>query len=265
MLLRYMNRISLVTICFNNLDELIKTCASVDSQDMHPFEHIIIDGSSKEDIKNYLNSSPQPPYRRWLCERDKGISDAFNKGIALCTGDIINLLNSGDTLYDSQALGKVQKAFEANPDVQWVHGKLYTLRGGIWVAIGKPFDKALLYKGMRGTMHPTMFLRKELYEKHGTFDISLKMAMDYDLLCRIADEKSFFIDAPLTTFDPEGVSTANYVKAMQESYAQYRKYFGYSAKQQAWEYRQRFMHWLLHTPVGKWLYKVKVNAGKENA
>ena len=78
-----MNRISIITICFNNLDDLKATCASVDGQTVHPYEHIIIDGSTKSDIKEFLENNPQPSYRKWLCERDKGISDAFNKGIRI--------------------------------------------------------------------------------------------------------------------------------------------------------------------------------------
>ena len=260
-----MNRISIITICFNNLEDFKKTCVSVDMQELKPFEHIIIDGSKNPDIKNYLENIPQPHYRKWICERDKGISDAFNKGILKASGEITNLLNSGDTLYDSTVLGKVIKAFEKDPDITWCHGKLNLLRGGLWVAIGKPFEKDKLYRGMRGTLHPTMFVRKELYEKYGLFDLNLKMAMDYDFLCRIADEKFTFIDYPLVTFDPNGVSSANYIKAMKESFAQYRKYYGASFKQTIWGWRLTILHNLLKSGFGKFLYSIKVKVGKENA
>lgn len=256
--------ISIITICFNNLDDLIKTCSSVDNQVVAPHEHIIIDGSSSDDIKKHLENSLQPPYRKWLCERDQGISDAFNKGIKMATGNITNLLNSGDALADKHVLEKVRETFSANPSAKWVHGKLNMLRGGIWVAIGKPFERAKLYRGMRGTLHPTMYVRRSLYEKHGFFDTDLKMAMDYDFLCRIADEEFVFIDYPLATFDPTGVSSENYVKAMDESYRQYRKYFGYSFKQTLWRWRQVFLNMLLNSYVGKLLYKIKVKMGREN-
>ncbi len=260
-----MLRISIVTICFNNPEDLLTTVASVDMQQLKPFEHIIIDGSTKPNIKNYLESTPQPAYRKWLCERDKGISDAFNKGILKSTGDVVYLLNSGDTMYDGSVLRRVTESFVKDPSVMWVHGKLNMLRGGVWVAIGKPFEREKLYRGMRGTLHPTMYLRRELYDKHGLFDLKVKMAMDYDLLCRIADEKFAFIDYPLATFDPTGVSSANYLKAMHESYAQYRKYFGASLKQTLWSWRLTIMHHLLESSFGKFLYRMKVKAGKENA
>ena len=117
---------------------------------------------------------------------------------------------------------------------------------------------------MRGTMHPTMYVKKELYTKHGMFDINLKMAMDYDFLCRIAGEKNIFIDYPLCTFDPNGVSTNKYLDAMKESYAQYRKYYGWSFKQLVWGWRLTLLHYLLNSGFGKWLYAKKVKMGKEN-
>ncbi len=259
-----MDRISLVTICFNNLDEVIKTCASVDAQVLKPYEHIIIDGSSKPDIKQYLEKTPQPTYRKWLCERDKGISDAFNKGLKLATGEITNLVNSGDELYDNKVLQLVTDAFSKEYGIMWCHGKLNTMRGGIWVVVGKPFDRKQLFKGMRGTFHPTMYVKKDLYLKHGFFDTELKMAMDYDFLCRIADEKNTFIDYPLATFDPNGVSSNRYLDAMQESYAQYRKYFGWSLKQLFWGWRLTLLHHVLNSKIGKGLYSIKVKLGKEN-
>ena len=260
-----MYRISIITICFNNLAELQQTCATVDMQALKPYEHIIIDGSSKPDIKHYLENNPQPPYRKWICERDNGISDAFNKGILKATGEITNLLNSGDKLYDDTVLGKVTAAFQKDPSIMWCHGKLNLLRGGIWVAIGKPFERDKLYRGMRGTLHPTMYVRRELYDKHGLFDTRLKMAMDYDFLCRIAGEPFAFINYPLATFDPTGISSNRYVDAMKESYAQYRKYYGPSLKQTLWGWRLTAMHHLLESPLGKMLYKIKVKMGKENA
>ena len=258
-------KISIITICFNNLEELKKSCASVDAQLLQPYEHIIIDGSTQIEIKQYLESTPQPPYRKWICEPDRGIADAFNKGIRKSSGDIIYLLNSGDTIYDQAVLEKVNATFVGNPSIMWVHGKLNLMRGGIWVAIGKPFEKEKLYRGMRGTLHPTMYVRRELYNKHGLFDINIKMAMDYDFLCRIAGEPFVFIDYPLATFDPSGVSSSNYLKAMKESYAQYRKYYGPSFKQTLWGWRLTILHHLLQSPLGKVLYRIKVKMGKENS
>ena len=74
-------RISVATICFNNPEELKRTIAAVDQQQHRPYEHVIIDGSTSDAIRNYLENTDQPSYRWWVCERDNGIADAFNKGV----------------------------------------------------------------------------------------------------------------------------------------------------------------------------------------
>lgn len=245
-----MPTLSIITIAFNNLQDVVATCNSVDAQEHKPFEHIIIDGSTNKEINNYLASNTQPAYRKWITEPDEGIADAFNKGIKKSAGAVSLLLNSGDTLYDAAVLQKVNEVFENDKNLMWCHGKLELMRGGIWVVVGKPFERSKLYRGMRGTFHPTMFVKKELYEKHGLFRKELKMAMDYDFLCRIADEKNTFIDYPLARFDPTGISSAKYLEAMRESYAAYRSYFGSSMKQTFWSRRLTLLHYLLQSRLG---------------
>ncbi|MEP7323857.1 MAG: glycosyltransferase, partial [Saprospiraceae bacterium] len=211
-----MNRISIITICFNNRSELAKTIESIDSQTELPFEHWIIDGSTNSDINEYLNATPQPSYRYWLFERDQGISDAFNKGIQSSQGEIIQLLNSGDVLYDSSVLSVITQVFTTHPDITWCHGLINLFRGGHWVIIGKPFEPNKLYRGMRATFHPTMFVRKELFTSAGLFDLSLSIAMDYDLLIRIRKEPFHFVNIPIVSMDPGGISNSGYLDALKE-------------------------------------------------
>jgi hypothetical protein len=147
----------------------------------------------------------------------------------------------------------------------WVNGKLSMMRGGQQVIVGKPFEKKKLYRGMRSVFHPTMYVRKEVYARRGGFDKSLKMAMDYDFLCRIADEENAFIDKPLAVFDPHGVSTTKYLDAMAEAQAAYRKYYGSSMLQAVWGLRLRLLHYVLESGLGRFLYKIKLKLGLENA
>ena len=76
-------KLSIIPICFNNLQDLIKTCDSVDRQIEKPFEHIIVNGSTNDDIKDWFIAQNKNNYRLIINERDAGISDAFNKGILL--------------------------------------------------------------------------------------------------------------------------------------------------------------------------------------
>jgi glycosyltransferase involved in cell wall biosynthesis len=257
-------RITIITICFNNLSELLTTCASVDSQTVKPYEHWIIDGSTNDEIKNYLNSNIQPKYRNWISEPDKGIADAFNKGINRSSGDIINMLNSADYYVNENILKLVLETFTALPRISWVHGKYKLLRGGLWVTIGKPFDAKRLYRGMRSVAHQSIFVKKQLHDQYGLYDSSIKIAMDYDFVCRIAKEPFAFIDNPLVVFAPEGTSSRNYMNSLVEARSVYEKRIGFSFKLILWQLRLKFLYYLIKSPIGKVLYKAKVKLKMEN-
>jgi glycosyltransferase involved in cell wall biosynthesis len=258
------NSITVITICFNNPGELISTCRSVDQQTAQPYEHWIIDGSTTDEIKKYLSTNPQPSYRKWINEKDNGIADAFNKGVLRASGEIINMLNSGDLYKDENTLSKVSEIFNQNVAMQWMHGKYQLKRGGQWVTIGKPFERKKLYRGMRSLSHQTMFVKRSLHDKYGLYDTSLAISMDYDFVCRIANEPFYFTNDPLVVFAPGGVSDANYLRAMKEGKKVYIKYFGASLKLSIWQLRLKILFYLLHSPIGKYLYRIKVWMGLEN-
>jgi glycosyltransferase involved in cell wall biosynthesis len=259
-----MPNITIITICYNNIEELKATCQSVDAQLGKPYEHWIIDGSKNDEIKNYLTTTIQPIYRKWLCEPDKGIADAFNKGIKNATGDFIQFLNSGDVLYNEKVISIVQSTLQQNPNSKWLHGQLQMQRGGQQVIIGKPFDESKVYRGMRGTFHPTMVTHKSLFIKYGGFSSDYKIAMDYDFLVRIRKEPFIFVAQPLAIFDDTGVSSNNYIASLQEMGTIYRKHCGKSHKLIFWQLRLKFLHFLLQSKVGKWLYRWKTKLKLEN-
>jgi glycosyltransferase involved in cell wall biosynthesis len=257
--------ISVITICYNNLSELLETMASVDKQTLPPFEHLIIDGSSDDIIRTYLNSVEQPVYRKCITERDEGIGDAFNKGIRNASGEILNMLNAADTYYSEFVLEIVTEVFINDPGIMWLHGKYQLLRGGIWVTIGKPFDPGKLYRGMRSLSHQSMFVKKTLHDKYGNYDISLKNAMDYDFVCRIRQERFVFIEKPLVIFAPGGTTYKNYLYSLKEGREVFERYNGFSVRLIAWQWRLKVLHFLLSGPAGKFLYKIKVLLKLENA
>jgi glycosyltransferase involved in cell wall biosynthesis len=257
--------ISIVTICYNNLEELKSTCQSVDTQTLLPMEHWIINGSTSNEIEEYLRNSVQPAYRHWISERDHGIADAFNKGVLRCEGEICNMLNAGDYYIDNTVLQTVSAAFEHQPLITWLHAKYKLQRGGQWVIIGKPFEKSKLYRGMRSLCHQSMFIKTALHKQYGLYDTSLQNAMDYDFVCRIAAEPVFFIDKPVVVFAPGGVTNTRYLAALAEGKAVYIKHYGFSVKLILWQWRLRLLHWLLQSPIGKALYKLKLWMKLENA
>jgi GT2 family glycosyltransferase len=252
-----MNKITIVTICFNDVEGLIKSCASVDMQITKPYQHIIINGSTTKDVVEWYNNISQPSFRSIINERDRGISDAFNKGIQLVEDGIVHLLNSGDVYASDQVLTLVHATFQNHPAIQWVSGKITLKRAGMWVDVGKPFDPEQLFKGMRSVSHPTWFVRKEVYNRIGLFNEDYKIAMDYDLMCRIKDEPYLFLDQVITRFDDTGVSSVQYLKSLKQNIEVYESHFGFSILCRLWQFRQKLFYYFLETLIGKLIFKIK--------
>ena len=250
-------KLSIITICFNNLQDLIKTCDSVDRQIEKPFEHIIVNGSTNDDIKDWFIAQNKNNYRLIINERDAGIADAFNKGILLAKGDLIHLLNSGDIYFDVNATQKVDKKFNNLPNVNWVSGNIVLHRGGSWVTIGKPFDKKQVYKGMRAISHPTWFVKKEVYDRLGLYK-NYSIAMDYDMMCRIKAEPYAYLDYTITKFDNTGVSSVKYLDSLKQNIEVYEANFGFSLKSRLWQFRLKLLHLFLQTWLGKKAFSLKI-------
>jgi hypothetical protein len=174
------------------------------------------------------------------------------------------MLNSGDTFYCKQVLKIASAAFEKDDDLQWLHSKYELHRGHTWIIIGKPFAKSKMYRGMRSICHQTMFVKRALHDKYGLYDKQLKIAMDYDFLLRIANEKFIFIETPLVKFAPAGTSSINYSKSLKEIKASYKKYYGNSIFLEIWQLRLKLLHHLLGTRIGKLLFKAKTGLKMEN-
>lgn len=259
-----MTGISVITICFNNLADVQRTCSSVDEQTEHPDEHWIINGSTNNDIADWLDKTAQPSYRKWINERDNGIADAFNKGIHKAVGPVTHLLNSGDVYSSNAVISIIAAFFKTQPQVQWVSGNIELIRGGEKVVIGKPFDRIKLYRGMRSVLHPTWFVKKEVYERVGTFKPEYKIAMDYDMMCRLGNESYQYLPTTIAIFDDTGISSTQYLRSLAETKKVYKSYFGWSLKLELWQLRLKFLHYLLQSGFGKWLFQLKKKMRLEN-
>ncbi len=250
--------LSAVTVSFNNLTELQETCLSVDSQSLLPNEHWVIDASTNSRIKDWLESTPQPPYRKWICEPDRGISDGFNKGIRHAASQVVHLLNSGDRYFDNQAIESAMSLLGQYPKATWLHGKMLVPRGGIKIVVGAPFERQKLYRGMRTLNHQTFFVKKSLYEKYGMFSLQKKYAMDYDFLVRIADEPFVFCESVLVEFEGGGVSEKKFSESLKEVIQSYESRFGWSLKCRLWAFRTGLLFTLTHqNQIVKAVFKFK--------
>ena len=177
--------ISIITPTFNSENTIEKNVKSIIYQTYKNFEHIIIDNKSKDNTIDVINKI----YRETnlidslhiISEPDKGIAEAFNKGIKNAKGEIIGILNSDDTYFNDKVFQKVLEAFNDKETI-FVHGDIYfddpVYGSNIRRPLLCPVTTTMPYN------HPTMFFRKEVYEKYGNFNAEFKYTMDYELIMR---------------------------------------------------------------------------------
>jgi len=177
---------SIVTAVFNRESTIAGALQSVAHQTYDTIEHVVIDGASSDAtldrVKNF-----QTPTMRIISEPDRGIYDALNKGIRAARGEVIGLVHSDDWLAHNSVIAKIAHAFE-DPTVDGVYGDLQ------YVAADDPkrvvrhwrsgeYNPSLLRRGWMPP-HPTLYLRREVFDRYGLYDTSFRIAADYDAMLR---------------------------------------------------------------------------------
>jgi len=181
--------VSIITPSFNQARFLESTIQSVLTQDYPRIEYIIVDGGSTDGSVDIINKYADK-LAWWVSEKDKGQTDAINKGFARATGGILAWLNSDDT-YEPRAVGEAVKYLLDHPEVGMVYADCnYISEDG--QVLGKfpaaQTDYTRLRQGYVHIPQQTMFFRAELWQQVGPLDPSFYFAMDYDLWTRIAEK-----------------------------------------------------------------------------
>lgn len=179
-------KISIITITYNSSSTLAETINSVINQSYKNIEYIIIDGGSSDNtipiIKSYENK-----ITTFISEKDNGIYDALNKGILLATGDVIGILHSDDFYTNTNVIQNVvNKLEQTNADA--LYADLFYVDKNNTSKIHRKWKSGnySLEKFLNGWMppHPTFFVKKTIYEKYGSFNLSLNSSADYELMLR---------------------------------------------------------------------------------
>ena len=180
-------KISIITIVFNGETTIARAIESVLSQKNVEIEYIVIDGCSQDKTLEAI-----APYQKQLThlisEKDEGIYDAMNKGIKLASGDVVGILNADDFYANPKVLSLVMHQF-SDSRVDAVYGDLVYFRPENPDKIVRSyrshqFHPAKLSRGLIPA-HPTLFLRKKVYERFGLFNSSYKIAGDFEFMIRI--------------------------------------------------------------------------------
>ncbi|MGQ8337734.1 glycosyltransferase family 2 protein [Sunxiuqinia sp. A32] len=182
-------KITLITATYNSYPNILDTLDSIQQQTYNDIEWIIIDGGSTDETQTVLKNNPLVSHS--ISESDEGIYDALNKGIKMSTGDVIGFVHSDDVFASPSTLEDLVKAFQKT-QADGVFGDLqYVDKNDTNKVIRYWKSKLFKHQNLRyGWMpaHPTLFLKKEVYQKHGEFDLSFKIAADYDFMLRILQD-----------------------------------------------------------------------------
>lgn len=157
-------------------------------QDYPNIEYLIIDGKSKDNTLDIVNKY-KDKISKVVSEKDKGLYDALNKGIKHATGDVIGMLHSDDLYENPQVISRIVETFKKNPGTEGVYADLVFVHRNDTNKPMRVWESGTYEEGafLKGWMppHPTFFVRKEVYEKFGGFNTSLKLSADYELMLRL--------------------------------------------------------------------------------
>lgn len=202
--------VSIVTVVYNGGATLERTIQSVLQQDFQGVEYIIVDGGSTDNTLDIIRKY-EDRLAYWCSAKDNGIYDAMNKGVALCTGEWVGLINADDA-YAEGAISKAMAAAQGRPEVNIVHGDIlvHYSNGAEKVKYAKCSGFLLKYWEMV-LNHPSFFVRRSYYRDH-PFDPSFRVSGDHHWTLRawMEDPQQFlYVPQVLAHFTAGGASMTN--------------------------------------------------------
>jgi glycosyltransferase involved in cell wall biosynthesis len=176
--------VSVITATRNAAETLERTIASVQSQTYPAVEHVVVDGGSTDGTIDLLRERLRPN-DFWISEKDDGISDAFNRGIALAGGQYVQIVSADDWLSTDQLACAVDAL--TCSDADFVFGDCICYEGGrpMFRATGDADYAVSIGSRMPMMNHPSVLVRRSAYERFGLYSLKYRNAMDYEWLARV--------------------------------------------------------------------------------
>lgn len=199
--------ISIITATYNSAKTVRDTFKSVLLQNYTNYEYIVIDGGSKDGTVDIIREY-EPLFggrMEWISEPDKGIYDAMNKGIRMASGEVVGLLNSDDFYTSDDVLATVAEKM-SHTGIDAVYGDVHYVNASdltkcVRYYSSKPFHRTWMRLGFMPA-HPSFYCRRDVYEKYGTFDLTYKVAADFENLLRL-----IFVNRIKTAYVPKDFVT----------------------------------------------------------
>lgn len=219
--MRTLPKVSVITTTYNDAANLGRIMEQIGRQTYENLEYIIVDGGSTDETPALIKEMEEkmPGRVRWISEPDQGIYDAINKGIRLATGDIIGCCF--DKFADDGVIGRMVEIMERE-GTDGVHGDLCYMDGDRIVRKWHQGQGHIRSGWMPG--HPTLYLRREVYEKYGLYKTDYRISGDYEFMVRILYRNQVtlsYLPEILIYMSHGGTSTGSlgaYVKSMLEGH-----------------------------------------------
>ena len=216
-----MKKVSIITTTYNDSEALRKTVEQIKAQDYPNIEYIIVDGKSTDNTMDVIKEAETYFGDRftWISEKDKGIYDAINKGLKMATGDYIGLCF--DQFASNDVISKMVAIMEKE-GTDGVHGDLNYMDGEKIIRKWRNGQGSIRTGWMPG--HPTLYLKKEVYEKYGLYKMDYRISADYEFMIRILKDKQVklsYIPEVLIKMAHGGTSTKSlgaYLEGMKEGH-----------------------------------------------
>jgi glycosyltransferase involved in cell wall biosynthesis len=208
-------KISVITATFNRAATIERALQSVKSQTYKNIQITVVDGASTDETiskaKDVIGKTDII-----ISEPDEGIYDALNKGLEISNGEIIGFLHSDDLFYDDDVISKVVDVF-ADHTIDVVYGDACFFSGQNSMEVRRRYrsSKLTLKNLAWGKMpaHPSIFIRRRIYDEIGYFETNFKIAADYEFLCRLAklpNLRSVYLPFPFVRMQLGGASTGGF-------------------------------------------------------
>ena len=211
-------KISIITATFNSASTVRDTFESVLAQTYDNIEYIVVDGLSKDNTVDIIKEY-EPKFNgrmRWISEKDNGLYDAMNKGIAMATGDVVGLLNSDD-FYTSNDIISVIAGSMKDSCIDAIYGDIHFVNSDNLDKCVRYYSSAIFKRSLMriGLMpaHPSFYCRREVYTKYGPFNTDYKIGADFESLLRyiyVNNIKTKYIKRDFVTMRTGGASTEGF-------------------------------------------------------
>ncbi|MBS7255460.1 glycosyltransferase family 2 protein [Flavobacterium branchiicola] len=189
-------KISIITVVYNNERTIRDAIQSVIGQSYKNIEYVIIDGKSKDNTVSIIKEY-EDKLGYFISEKDNGLYDAMNKGVQSATGDVIGILNSDDLYQDSDVIADVMEQFLADSYLDILYGNLVYVKSDDTNVVVRNWKSKQYYNNFfeNGNVppHPSLFVKRSVYDKAGVFNLDYKLAADYELMFRMLKKHTFKI------------------------------------------------------------------------